>query len=234
MLRLGFRRRVQIFSLLFALFAIVLNSGVGSVNEARAADTAEVATDALNLRTDAGTWADVIDVIPFGESVEILDGPTDDGWYEVSYGGETGWVAGEYLAFGGVGGGVSGERLIDVNRSTQEVTLYEGDSAIATYSASLGYDDSDDGFYSTAIGTYYVYALNADLSWTDWGHVYFTDWVAFDPDRDNGFHSWSMDADGNVLPDGDGATGGCVALEPSEADAVYAFAAIGTRVEVHW
>jgi hypothetical protein len=98
----------------------------------------------------------------------------------------------------------------------------------------MGYDQSDAGYYATAIGTYYVYAKYAPLAWTDYGQAFIADWVAFDPDRNNGFHSWSMDGDGNVLPWGDGATGGCVALEPSAAAAVYDFAEIGMRVEVHW
>ena len=42
-----------------------------------------------------------------------------------------------------------------------------------------------------------------------------------------------MDASGNVLPDGDGLTGGCVALAPAAADQLFAFVAVGTRVVVH-
>jgi hypothetical protein len=59
-------------------------------------------------------------------------------------------------------------------------------------------------------------------------------WVGFDPSRVNGFHSFSMDENGNVIKGGDGPTGGCVALEPSAAAALYDFADYGMRVEVHW
>jgi hypothetical protein len=168
----------------------------------------------------------------WGETVEILGGPTDDGWYEVAYGGYVGWAAGEYLSVGGVGGG--GERWIDVDRSTVAVTLYDGGAVVATYWAALGWDTSDYGYYATAIGTYSIYSMDASLVWSEPGQVYFTHWIGFDPERANGFHSWSMDEEGNVIPGGDGPTGGCVALEPSAAAEVYAFAEIGMRVEVHW
>jgi uncharacterized protein YraI len=222
----------------FMLVLLLLSAitGLGTPIGAAAATTAEVATDVLNVRTDPGTWGDVIAQMTWGESVEVLDGPTDDGWYQVSYYGEIGWASGEYLSFGGVGSSGSGssERWIDVDRSSQQVTLYEGDNAVASYWAVLGYDDSDDGYYATAIGTYYVYDMWSDLSWTEYGQAYITNWVGFDPERANGFHSWSMDENGNVIDGGDGPTGGCVALEPWASAEVYNFSEVGMRVEVHW
>lgn len=272
---------------------------------------AYVDTDVLNLRAEPGTWADILDKMWQGESVDVVDGPTDDGWYQVWYNGQVGWAYGGYLSIndasgggdgstgvGGTGGSsawvatdrlnmrsdasldadvldllVEGEEItvtggeingfvpvwahgvsawvwsgylawdgpaesgpehwIDVDRSSGTVTLYVGDEAISTYSASLGYDTSDYGFYSTAIGTYYVYSKWAPLSWTSWGQTYISYWVGFDPERDNGFHSYSMDGNGDVLPRGDGPTGGCVATAPWAAAEIFDFAEIGTRVEVH-
>jgi hypothetical protein len=98
----------------------------------------------------------------------------------------------------------------------------------------MGADPSADGFYATAVGTYYVYSLNQELTWTDWGQTWIRDWVGFDPDRQNGFHTFSLDADGAVLPNGAAPTGGCVALAPGDADQVFAFATIGMPVVVHW
>ena len=295
-----------------ALLVAFMAGGL-SPRDARGADAAYVDTDALNLRADAGTWANVLDVMWQGAAVDVLDGPTDDGWYQVSYDGQVGWAYGGYLAIGGapgwdpwpgdggVGGGgapawvatdrlnlrsgasleaevldvltagdqltvtggerngfvpvvargvsawvwsgylsyggpveIGPERWIDVNRSTQTVSLMVGEEAIAAYPASLGWDTSDDGFYATANGTYYVFAMNANLTYTPWANAYIIDWVAFDPSRENGFHGWTMDENGNVLPNGAGKTGGCVALEPWAADELYAFATIGMRVEVHW
>jgi hypothetical protein len=41
-----------------------------------------------------------------------------------------------------------------------------GDESIGYWWAAMGFDPSDDGFYSTANGTYYVYEKNAALTWT--------------------------------------------------------------------
>ncbi|MEA2586576.1 MAG: hypothetical protein QOF33_4661 [Thermomicrobiales bacterium] len=294
-------------AILVAIMALALTP-----HSARGDGIAYVNTDVLNLRDGPGTWAGVLNTMWQGEAVDVLDGPTDDGWYQVSYGGEVGWAYGGYLAIdgesgwyggddsGGVGGfwgsawvstdllnmrawastdadvldllvqgeevtvtgieqngfvpvsahGVSAwvwsgylaydgpaetgpERWIDVDRSSRTVTLYVGDEAIATYWASFGFDESAHGFYSTAVGTYYVFAKHGPLAWTDWGKAYIESWVAFDPERDNGFHSYSMDANGRVLSNGDGPTGGCVATEPGAAREIFDFASVGTRVEVH-
>jgi len=79
-----------------------------------------------------------------------------------------------------------------------------------------------------------VYSKAKGLNWTEYGQAFITDWVGFDPDRANGFHSYSRDGNGNVLPNGAAATGGCVATEPGAAAAIFAFAEMGMRVEVHW
>lgn len=197
----------------------------------RADDVVYVDTDALNLRSKPRTESRVITVMGEGEQVEVLSGPNDDGWYKVRFQGQRGWAYGGYLSIEGTS---EAERWIDVNRSSQSVTLYIGNEPIASYWGAMGWDQSDDGFYATAVGTYYVFSKNAPLTWTDWGQAYITYWVGFDPGRSNGFHGYMMDADGNVLPNGDGPTGGCIALAPSSAKELYEFASYGTRVEVHW
>lgn len=211
-----------------------------------AASEGYVDTDVLNLRDSPSTDGAILTQMWQGEYVAVIDGPTGDGWYQIEYQGSVGWAYGGYLSIGGVGGwasdagvgGVSsvsgGERWIDFNRSSQTVTLYEGDTAVASYWGAVGWDGSSDGFYSTAIGTYYVYSKYAPIAWTDWGQTYIKYWVGFDSYRSNGFHSYSLDANGNVLPNGAGATGGCIATDLGAAAAIYDFAEIGTRVEVHW
>ena len=84
------------------------------------------------------------------------------------------------------------------------------------------------------VGTYWVYEKYWGLSWTDWGGAWVGDWVGFDPVRLNGFHTYSMDTEGQVIPSGDGPTGGCVALAPAAAEQLFSFVSVGTRVEVHW
>jgi hypothetical protein len=206
-------------------------------------------TDALNVRADAGAWAGVIDVYEGGTWVQVV-GDSVNGYAPIAYGDGVAWVAEQYLSWNGettwdtgasdagVGGSAASapadEHWIDVDRSSGLVTLYIGDVPQAQYWGSLGYDASDDGFFSTAIGTWYVTRKYKDLAWTNWANAYITDWVAFDESRANGFHSYMKDANGNILPNGAGRTGGCVSLGPEGAAAVYDFAYVGMRVEVHW
>lgn len=228
-------------ALLLALFSVFSPAA-----QVAAASDGYVDTDVLNLRDSPSTDGQIITQMWQGEYVAVIDGPTGDGWYQVEYDGTVGWAYGGYLSIDGVGGwasdagvgGVSsassGERWIDFNRSSQTVTLYEGSTPVASYWGAIGWDSSSDGFYSTAIGTYYVYSKYAPIAWTDWGQTYIKYWVGFDPGRSNGFHSYSLDANGNVLPNGAGATGGCIATDLGAAAAIYDFSEIGMRVEVHW
>ncbi len=226
-----------------ALAMLALFSPSGHV---AAASDGTIDTNVLNLRDSPSTEGAIIGQMWQGDYVAVIDGPTGDGWYQVEYQGSVGWTYGGFLSIDGAGGwaadagvgGVSsassGERWIDFNRSSQTVTLYEGNTAVASYWGAVGWDGSSDGFFSTAIGTYYVYSKYAPVAWTDWGQTYIKYWVAFDSTRSNGFHSYSLDASGNVLPNGAGATGGCIATDLGAASAIFDFADIGTRVEVHW
>lgn len=224
----------MVSSLLRSILAIVaLTAAIGLPGGgAQAAEIAYVATDALNLRDAPSTDGEIFDTLMWGDDVKVIAGPTEDGWYQVVNQGTTGWVTGEYLSWAAVGGG--GGRWIDVDRSSGTVTLYGGGEAVASYQAALGWDLTDDGYYATANGVYQIYAKNADLTWSEPGQVYFTHWVAFDPDRANGFHSYPMDEDGNVTAGIETPTGGCVALNPAAASDLFAFAEIGMTVEVHW
>jgi len=201
-------------------------SGVGGYSA-----TAWVGTDRLNVRADASMDAGVLDRLSMGDEISVVGDPVN-GFTPIDDNGQRGYVWSDFISWEKVSSGP--EHWIDVNRSSQTVTLMAGDEAVDSFWASMGYDHSSDGFYSTAIGTYYVFSKFQPLSWTDWGKVYIEDWVGFDPDRDNGFHSYSMDADGNVLSNGDGQTGGCIAMAPWAAEELYNFASYGMRVEVHW
>lgn len=199
-------------------------------------------TDSLNVRADASMSAAIWDSFDNGTQVDVV-GDGVNGFVPISYYGSTAWVSAEYLSWDGPATGSSGgsapasssrpERWIDVDRGTGLVSLFEGDMAVAQYWGSLGFDRSDDGFYSTAVGTFYVYRMHQPLHYTDYADAYITDWVGFDSERFNGFHSWTRDGNGNVLPNGAGLTAGCVGLEPSAARAVYDFSYVGMRVEVH-
>lgn len=127
-----------------------------------------------------------------------------------------------------------GERWIEVNRSTATVTLHEGDRVVAQYNALIGKDPSADGYYATAVGTFYVHVKERQLAETPFAPgVYLSDFVGFDPARSNGFHSPTRDKDGNIVQTGGTATLGCVRLGEDEAKFLFDFASIGTRVEIH-
>ena len=127
-----------------------------------------------------------------------------------------------------------GEHWIDVNRTTQTVTLYIGTEAQASFTAKIGRDPAVDGFYSTAVGTFHVYSKEKGLASTPFvDDTYMTDWVGFDPDRKNGFHSPVREADGSERVPQNPTTMGCVRLTAEDAVTVFDFAYVGMRVEVH-
>jgi hypothetical protein len=218
--------------------------GSGGGGAPAAAGWALVNTDFLNVRGDASLSAPVWDVYAGGTSVEVIGGAVN-GFVPINYNGSQAWVAADFLSWDGTvnfaaGGGAPApapdpgpEHWLDVNRSTGMVTLFVGDAPQASYYASMGFDPTDGGFYSTASGTYYVYWKEAGLTYTPYANAFITNWIGFDASRDNGFHSYTKDANGNILPNGGGKTGGCVALAPGEIDAVFNFASVGMRVEVH-
>ncbi len=219
---------------------------------------ADVNTDSLSVRDDASMDSGILDYFAAGTTVTVV-GDEVNGFVPISYGQGTAWVYASYLDWDGnsssdgVGGATSAipdvtgndtsastastktstNHWVDVDRTTGLVTLYNGDAVYAQYWGSLSYDPSDGGFYTTASGTYYVYSMYKPISYTTYGKAYIEDWVGFDPSRFNGFHSWSMDKKGNVLPNGGGFTGGCVGLPPDQAAALYDFAYIGMKVVVH-
>ncbi len=201
---------------------------------------AMVDAGSVNVRNDASSSAGVLDSYGAGEWIEVI-GNDVNGFSPVNYDGDVAWVASQYLSWDGTSSNDAGgdsasssqEHWIDVNAATGRVTLYVGNSVYATYWGSMGFDTSEDGFYSTASGTYSVYAMHDPLAYTPWADAYITEWVGFDPSRFNGFHSYTKDANGNILPNGGGKTGGCVALPRGDSQAVYDFAYMGMRVEVH-
>lgn len=238
--------------LIVALVSLVLVSGSSwmASNEVAAGQAATVVKDGAPLFADHDDHS-VLDWMEYGARVDIFWGPHN--WlYEVRYYGTVGWTWAENLELDGVGGASSGgaveapaetsaavaappggERWIDVNRSTGAVTLYEGNTALYMFWGSLSRSQGE-GYYATASGTYHVFAKNRSLTYTPFADNYITHWVGFDPAKRNGFHSYTKDANGVIIPGGGGFTAGCVALPPGDIDILYDFAYIGMRVEVHW
>ncbi len=166
--------------------------------------------------------------------VLTITGPQHGDYLFVRYGDLAGFVARPGLAASpGPATDPYAERWVDVNRSTGEVRLMIGETVVDTFVASLSRDQGE-GFYATATGTYFVYEKIAGLTYTPYANAYIMYWAGFDPSRFNGFHSWTMDAYGNVIDGGWGPTAGCVATEPSAAAVIFDFVEIGTRVVIHW
>src|SRR5688572_5284181 len=173
-----------------------------------------VNTDALNVRTGPTGQAEVVDLVTYGQGLTVV-GYGVDGFVPISHWNGAAWVWEGYLSYGAVAGP---ERWVDVDRSSQRVNLMEGGAVVASFWGAMGWDQSDDGYYATANGTYYVFEKVRGLSWTPFGGIWMRFWVEYDAERRNGFHTFSMDENGNVLPNGANPTGGCVALEPWAAE----------------
>jgi hypothetical protein len=196
-------------------------------------DTFARAVTNLRLRAGPGKQSDAIGRVRRGMVLTVV-GPLSGVDVLVRLGGDAGYVDARKLAPAkGPATDPNGERWVDVDRGDRIVRLMIGETAVETFRVSVSRDQGE-GFYATAVGSYRIYEKVAELQWTPYAQAYFTYWAGFDPTRFNGFHSWTMDAAGRVLPGGDGPTSGCVSLAPEDARTVFAFVRIGTRVEVHW
>lgn len=242
------RRVVRVALALVMVMGVVLGSAFSLSRPASAEGIwVQVTTDVVNVReTPNGI---IIGQASNGQSFEVVGGPTPDNWYKIDYYGVHGFVFGDYIGAGGTGvdsgllastgtaataAPVSAERWVDVDRSSGVVTLYEGDVVVLSVWAAMSADQSDSGFWATANGSYHVFALESALHYTPYGRAWIRDYVAFDPARDNGFHSYSLESWGSYAHDFNAPTGGCVALDLWAAEYLFDFVSIGTRVEVHW
>ncbi len=193
--------------------------------------TAVVTSDVLNIREAASDTSEILGSLFNGQRVMVV-GERVNGFVPVAFGTGHAWMADAYLAPDDATAG--GERWIEVDRGTAIVALHEGARVVATFQGTVGSDQSDDGYYATAPGTFHVYSMAKDLAWTPFADDgYITDWVGFDPERSNGFHSPIRDASGSEKPVQSPGTKGCVRLTAADAARVFAFSSLGMRVEIH-
>jgi len=69
--------------------------------ETRAAGRARVTPpDGLNLRDAPSTAGRILETLPYNRLVDVMFGPVNGNWYEVSDNGLLGYVRGDYLDFG--------------------------------------------------------------------------------------------------------------------------------------
>jgi lipoprotein-anchoring transpeptidase ErfK/SrfK len=127
--------------------------------------------------------------------------------------------------------GSSIERWIEVSLSDQLVRLCEGSQMAGEYLAATGTADRSET--TTFPGLFMVHNKNKGPVYLSQFDVYISDWVGFDQEHANGFHSLPKDKIGRVLDDrlGQPVSHGCV--RTAQSAAVYDFAAIGMKVWVH-
>jgi hypothetical protein len=125
-------------------------------------------------------------------------------------------------------------RWIDVDVTNYVVKLMDGTTVLREIGPVAVGSAIDNGDYvSTQTGLFAVHTKVADLTYDAPYDTYISHWVGFDSARDNGFHSFLKDAQGNVV---DASTGrvsnGCI--RSGEAELIFLFAEIGMPVWVHW
>ncbi len=123
---------------------------------------------------------------------------------------------------------------IDVDVAKYVVRLMYDKWALAVISPVAVGQRIDTGEYaSTQTGLFHVYEKNADLTLDAQYGAYISDWVGFDPEKANGFHSFPKDQNGNVVDTSTGrVSNGCIRAGPSQE--IFDFAQIGMPVYVHW
>ena len=109
----------------------------------------------------------------------------------------------------------------------------EGTQVLQTIApVAVGAQINTGAYESTQTGLFHVYIKTPGLQFDPPYNTYISDWVGFDPDKANGFHSFLEDARGTVV---DASTGkisnGCIRTGQSKT--IYDFAEVGMPVYVH-
>lgn len=94
----------------------------GGVDGEVAVGTSMVTTTDLNLRGGPATSYSVLDVIPSGSAVKLVEAQPVDGWYRVDFNGTVGWSSGKYLEVGSAeSGGTTTARSEAITRAQSAV-----------------------------------------------------------------------------------------------------------------
>lgn len=80
------------------LFATTAIAAMTMTGAAMADTTNATAGTDLNLRAGPGAWHEVVGVIKGGDDVTVAGCIEEANWCEVTYGAQTGWAYGDYLA----------------------------------------------------------------------------------------------------------------------------------------
>jgi len=125
-------------------------------------------------------------------------------------------------------------RWIDVDVTNFVVRLMDGVTVVREIApVGVGVQVDTGEYASTQTGLFYVNSKIEELAYDPPYDTYISHWVGFDLDKANGFHSLLKDANGAVVDPSTGrVSNGCI--RTGDAEAVYAYAEIGTPVWVHW
>jgi|CXWL01.1.fsa_nt_gi hypothetical protein len=125
-------------------------------------------------------------------------------------------------------------RWIDVDVANYIVRLMDGGALVEEIRpVGVGVQVDTGEYLSTQTGLFAVQSKIEELAYDPPYDTYISHWVGFDTDRANGFHSFLKDESGNVVDPSTGrVSNGCI--RTGAAEAIYAYAEIGTPVWVHW
>ena len=91
-------------------------------------------------------------------------------------------------------------RWIDVDVTNFVVRLMDGESIVREIApVGVGVAIDTGAYISTQTGLFYVNSKREALVYDAPFDTYISHWVGFDADKDNGFHSFLKDAQGNVV-----------------------------------
>lgn len=124
-------------------------------------------------------------------------------------------------------------RWIDVDVTRYVVRLMDGKQTVKEVAPVAVGREVDTGTYeSTQTGLFHVYVKTAPMTYDAPYKTYIQWWVGFDPQKDNGFHSFLLNEQGKVVDGGTGrVSNGCI--RTGEAEAVFQYAEVGMPVFVH-
>ena len=127
----------------------------------------------------------------------------------------------------------SAGRWIDVDVTRFMIRLMDGVNPVREIGpVGVGREIDTGRYESTQTGLFAVYTKRAERTYDAPYDTYIAWWVGFDPAKDNGFHSFLQDENGNTV---DASTGrvsnGCI--RSGQAAAIYEYAEIGMPVWVH-
>jgi len=134
-----------------------------------------------------------------------------------------------------VGEYTGGELWVDVNLTAQTVSLYNGDTLIASGYCVTGMP----GYYETPVGTHYIMSKEANATLRGEnpdGSLYecpVSYWMPF-TESGCGLHdaTWRSDFGGDIWQTS--GSYGCVNMDYGTAETIFSMVDVGDPVEVHW